>query len=206
MGVDYLVLLRDLVEERQQWICRREDADRQLARLSEMIRSTVKMLTSEQRCKYDCDTLLERIDNRPPGLTIVIRGAFTASGKEWLTPVEIRDSLKNTGAYFEKYKANPLASIHSTLKRMVPHEAECKVIDGQKAYRLKTVEQWRSSIAEARQWMADLATKRKDEPVVALAVAPGHTPTVLPIEGLSPNKQGYSVKRNARGRRNPSKD
>jgi hypothetical protein len=204
MAVDYLVLLRDLVEERQQWICRREEADRQLSRLSEIIRSTVKMLTPEQRCKYDCDTLLERIDNRPPGLTILIRGAFTASGKDWLTPVEIRDCLKNTGAYFEKYKANPLASIHTTLKRMVPHEAECKAVDGQKAYRLKTVEQWRSSIAEARQWMADLKTKRADGTVVALAVAPGHTPTVLPLESLRPNKQGQ--KRNPRGRRNTAKD
>ena len=38
----------------------------------------------------------------------------------WLTPVEIRDALKRMGFPFENYKANPLASIHTTLKRMVP--------------------------------------------------------------------------------------
>jgi hypothetical protein len=36
---------------------------------------------------------------------------------------------------------------------MVPHEVECKKLNGQKLYRLKTVEQWRSSIQEARQWL-----------------------------------------------------
>ena len=38
----------------------------------------------------------------------------------WFTPVEIRDALKRMGFPFENYKANPLASIHTTLKRMSP--------------------------------------------------------------------------------------
>jgi len=110
------------------------------------------MLSPEQRSKCDCEVLLERIDKRPPGLTTVIRRAFCA-GQEWLTPTEIRDSLKNTGFNFERYKANPLASIHTTLRRMVPHEVECKTLDGQKRYRLKTVEQWRSSFGDVGQWL-----------------------------------------------------
>jgi len=152
MAIDYVQLLRDLVEERESWARKRDDAERELSRRSELIRSTIKMLSPEQRSKCDCEILLERIDNRPPGLTTVIRGAFGA-GKEWLTPIEIRDCLKSGGFNFEKYKANPLASIHTTLRRMVPHEVECKKLNGQKLYRLKTVEQWRSSIEEARQWL-----------------------------------------------------
>ena len=152
MAIDYVQLLRDLVEERESWARKRDDAERELSRRSELIRSTIKMLSPEQRSKCGCEILLERIDNRPPGLTTVIRGAFGA-GKEWLTPVEIRDYLKNMGFNFENYKANPLASIHTTLRRMVPHEVECKKLNGQKLYRLKTVEQWRSSIKEVRQWL-----------------------------------------------------
>lgn len=154
MTIDYFQLLRSLVEERESWIQKRDDADRELSRLAELIRSTIKMLPEEQRSKCDCEILLERLDNRPPGLTTAIRSAFTA-GREWLTPTEVRDYLKNIGFNFESYKANPLASIHTTLRRMVPHEMECKLEDGRKLYRLKTAEQWRSSLKEARQWLAE---------------------------------------------------
>jgi len=150
--VDYVQLLRDLAEERQSWARKRDEAERELSRLSELIRSTIKMLSPEQRSKCDCEVLLERIDHRPPGLTIAIRRALSA-GEEWLTPTEIRDSLKSIGFSFERYKANPLASIHTTLRRMVPHEVECKTLEGRKLYRLKTAEQWRSSFQEVGQWL-----------------------------------------------------
>jgi hypothetical protein len=72
----------------------------------------------------------------------------------WFTPVEIRDALKRMGFPFENYKANPLASIHTTLKRMVPAEMEVKTLkDGQKAYRLKSAGEWTAAFAEVRQWV-----------------------------------------------------
>lgn len=150
MSIDYALMLKQLAEEQEIWIRKRDEALRELSRLSELIRATIKMLSPEQRSK--CDALLERIDRRPAGLTTTIRLCFTA-GKDWLTPVEIRDMLKATGFNFESYKANPLASIHTTLKRMVPHEVECKTVSGQKAYRLKTIEQWKAAMAEAREWL-----------------------------------------------------
>jgi hypothetical protein len=74
----------------------------------------------------------------------------------WLTPVEIRDALKRMGFPFENYKANPLASIHTTLKRMVPGEMEAKTRkDGQTVYRLKSAGQWAAALAEARQWLEE---------------------------------------------------
>ncbi len=121
MPIDYMQMLRRLVEERESWVRKRDDAMRELSRLSELIRSTIKMFPPEQRSK--CDALFERIDNRPAGLTTAIRLCFTG-GKKWLTPVEIRDYLKSNGFNFESYKANPLASIHTTLRRMVPDEVE----------------------------------------------------------------------------------
>ena len=107
------------------------------------------MLPSEQRSR--CDVLLERIDSRPPGLTIAVRLCFTAD-KEWLTPMEIRDRLKTSGFNFEAYRANPLTSIHTTLKRTVPHEMECKVVGGQKLYRLKSAAEGSAALADVREW------------------------------------------------------
>lgn len=150
MSIDYAQMLKQLAEEQEAWIRKRDEAMRELSRLSELIRSTINMLTPEQKSK--CDALLERIDRRPAGLTTTIRLCFTA-GKEWLTPVEIRDMLRSLGFNFESYKANPLASIHTTLKRMVPHEVECKAVSGQKVYRLKTIEQWKAALEEAREWL-----------------------------------------------------
>jgi hypothetical protein len=68
--------------------------------------------------------------------------------------VEIRDALKRMGFPFENYKANPLASIHTTLKRMVPAEMEVKTLKGgEKAYRLKSAGEWTQAFAEVREWL-----------------------------------------------------
>lgn len=151
MPIDYLQMLRQLVRERESWVRQRDDAMRELSRLSELIRSTIKMLPDEQRSR--CDALLERIDNRPAGLTTAIRLVFTA-GHQWLSPVEIREQLKSNGFNFEAYRANPLASIHATLKRMVPEEMECRRVEGKKIYRLKTASEWSAALKEARDWLA----------------------------------------------------
>jgi len=77
----------------------------------------------------------------------------STGGDGWLTPVQIRDALKRIGYPFENYKANPLASIHTTLKRMAPGELEVKKLkDGQRAYRLKSAHEWKQAFAEMRQW------------------------------------------------------
>lgn len=85
------------------------------------------------------------------------REAAPAAGSAkdaWFTPIEIRDALKRMGFPFENYRANPLASIHTTLKRMVPAEMEVKTLkDGQKAYRLKSAGEWSAAFAEVRQWL-----------------------------------------------------
>jgi hypothetical protein len=76
------------------------------------------------------------------------------TSEAWFTPVEIRDALKRMGFPFENYKANPLASIHTTLKRMVPAEMEVKTLkSGEKAYRLKSAGEWTEAFAEVRQWL-----------------------------------------------------
>jgi hypothetical protein len=161
MPIDYVHLLRELMKERETWARKRDDADREFSRLSELIRSTVKMLSPDQRSQCVGD-LLEHFDHvYSPGLTNLVRGAF-GSGKEWLSPTQIRDYLNSIGFNFEKYKANPMASIHTTLRRMVPNEVECKTLDGRKLYRLKTVEHWGASmLEEVRGWLDQNSAKSK---------------------------------------------
>jgi hypothetical protein len=204
--LNYMQMLLDLMEERQKWLNQRDEAVREISRLTELIRATMNMVPPEQIARYE--PVFERLENRPLGLSMAIRACFTegmsaatmaakmyraetgsaekseggvtgphghkaeegrreTSGipsgitgseikdKSWLTPVEIRDALKRMGFPFENYKANPLASIHTTLKRMVPAEMEVKTRkDGQKVYRLKSAGQWAAALAEARQWLS----------------------------------------------------
>jgi hypothetical protein len=176
MTINYMQMLLDLMEERQSWLNKRDEAVREISRLTELIRATMNMIPAEQVARYE--PIFERIEQRPAGLTAAIRTCYTgATGfaqalrgeaekgepettgsgrerKEWYTPVEIRDALKHMGFPFENYKANPLASIHTTLKRMVPAEMDVKTLkDGQKAYRLKSAGEWTQAFAEVREWL-----------------------------------------------------
>jgi hypothetical protein len=154
MPIDYMQILNQLMQERESWLRKQDEAVRELSRLSELIWTIIKLLPPEQRSQ--CEALFGHIDNRPAGLTMAIRVCFTA-GKEWLTPVEVRDSLKNMGFPLNHYKANPLASIHTTLRRMVPGELECKTLpDGQKLYGLNT-----GAWVEAGRAMAEKVRRKK---------------------------------------------
>jgi hypothetical protein len=54
---------------------------------------------------------------------------------------------------------------------MVPNEVECKIVNGQKLYRLKTVEHWGASLLEdVRGWLDQngVMSKRKVAEVVVV--------------------------------------
>ncbi len=176
MPIDYMQMLLDLMDERQKRLAERDESIREISRLSELIRATMNMIPPEQLARYE--SIFERIEQCPVGLSVAIRAcfAFTAAPAKlvelarrmaqtgtpqsahaaspdrlWLTPVEIRDRLKSIGFPFENYKANPLASIHTTLRRMVPGEMEVKTLKGgQKVYRLRNAGDWAQAFAEMR--------------------------------------------------------
>lgn len=59
--------------------------------------------------------------------------------KDWMSPVEVREALMASGFDFSSYTSNPLSSIHTTLKRMVPDELLTETrADGQ-VYRWKAI-------------------------------------------------------------------
>jgi hypothetical protein len=176
VAINYMQMLLDLMEERQKkWVAKRDESIREISRLSELIRATMNMIPPEHLARYE--SIFERIEQCPLGLFVAFRACFAAAapgtlvevakrlaqtGKSqsanaaslenlWLTPVEIRDRLKCMGFPFENYKANPLASIHTTLKRMVPGEIEVKTLKGgQKVYRFKNAGDWAQAFAEIR--------------------------------------------------------
>jgi hypothetical protein len=131
--MDYAQLLDDLVREHERCRQRREEADTELARLADLIRSAVRLLPADQQTRGD--HVLDRLEDRPTGLTAMIRLSLADGG--WQTPAELRDFLSQCGL-FASYRSNPLASIHTTLKRLVPDTLEKRRDRGAGiSYRLK---------------------------------------------------------------------
>lgn len=136
MSIDFLQMLRQLLVERESWNGKHEEAKRQMLRLDALILAMEKMLPPEQRTQGKL--LLVQLEHRPPGLSMGIRLCLSDPRHGWLTPVDIRNYLFEIRFGLENYTSNPLTSIHTTLKRMVPEEVEVKELpSGGKAYRLK---------------------------------------------------------------------
>ena len=134
MTVDYRQMLSQLLAERDTWMRRRDEAAGQISKIGALIRATVRMLPPQQASLGE--RVLEEIDERPLGLTEGLRLCLMTETDEWQSPMQLREALKNLGFSFEAYRANPLASIHTTLKRMAD-DLEVKGGEGQRVYRLK---------------------------------------------------------------------
>jgi hypothetical protein len=141
-----LHLLDDLVREHGRCLERRLQVDRELARLEGLIRSIVRMLPAEHQARGE--QVLDRLEKRPIGLTAMIRLAL--SNGNWHTPREIRDTLV-AGGWFGAYKSDPLPSVHTTLKRLIPETVESRIdaVKG-RVYRLRRGEPLARARAGAR--------------------------------------------------------
>jgi hypothetical protein len=60
--------------------------------------------------------------------------------QDWMSPVEVREALLAAGFDFSNYTSNPLSSIHTTLKRMVPEELLTETRPDGQVYRWKVIE------------------------------------------------------------------
>ncbi len=136
MTIDYYKIFVELDERHTELTKQQKMVEVELAKLTETIQSIFKMLTPAQQRK--AQKVIERIEGPKGGLKQGVVMALRASTNDWLTPPQIRDYLKNIGFDFGSSGSRGLASIGTTLKRMVPEEVEAKAVSGgQMAYRLR---------------------------------------------------------------------
>jgi hypothetical protein len=136
MTIDYYKIFVELDERHTELTKQQKMVEVELAKLTETIQSIFKMLTPAQQRK--AQKMIERIEGPKGGLKQGVVMALRASTNDWLTPPQIRDYLKNIGFDFGASGSGGLASIGTTLKRMVPEEVEAKAVSGgQMAYRLR---------------------------------------------------------------------
>jgi hypothetical protein len=136
MTDSYRKALEDAKRKLLELVSQRDQIGVDIERLKAVIEALANMLdnpedTSSELCEME--SILG-----PGGLTDAVRRTLEASTARGMTPVEVRDALVSSGLDLSRY-VNPLASIHTILKRLVKaDDARPAIIDGD-----ETVYQWK---------------------------------------------------------------
>ena len=115
--IDYWKMFADLMQRRAFLTRQRDEAEVELSKTKQLILSIFAMLPEDQR--KASQRLIDDMEAESSGLQDVIELVFSAHEGDWLSLSNVRDRLIEIGFDLRRYKANPLASISTTLKRMV---------------------------------------------------------------------------------------
>lgn len=116
---EYKQMLEKMRKELDSLLELQEDTEQKIAQLKQAIMSLAPLAKESNESKGFWDTVLSEI--KAEGITENIREILQVAYPNLLSPVEIREQLRNRGQDFSGHK-NVMASIHSTLKRMVENE------------------------------------------------------------------------------------
>jgi hypothetical protein len=132
--IDYYDLFAKYVARIADLNRRRDEIDVEITKLRELMRATFPLIPADKQKLYEKE--IEEVEKEDFGLIYAIKLVFSKNKGVWMTPPEIRDHLDAMGFDLTKYRANPLASIGTTVKRMGTERIESKPLDnGQIAYR-----------------------------------------------------------------------
>jgi hypothetical protein len=113
----FIQAIKQGISEYKRLLEERKALDIQMQKLLQLVAANVNMLPDAEQESY----IAQLIEMTPPsGLSEAILRILKTD--EWLSPIEVRDALIEAGYDFAG-QVNPLASIHTTLKRMVPKDA-----------------------------------------------------------------------------------
>jgi hypothetical protein len=129
--------LSELLEERERLEIKCDEIDTRLAEIRKGVVALAPLCGRFPWAEHpewfpDIDVL------RDIGLTDAIREVLQRAGQVYLSPVGIRDGLKDVG--YEIKSKNILPSIHNTVKRLIDAvEVETENREGRTWYRLKAI-------------------------------------------------------------------
>jgi hypothetical protein len=114
--IDYWQMFKDLMDRRVILIRQRDEAEVELSKIKQLILSVFSMLPEDHQTANQ--QAIDDMEAESSGLQDAIKLVFSTNQDVWLTASDVRDRLIDTGFDFRRYKANPLASIGTTLKRI----------------------------------------------------------------------------------------
>ncbi|MGC2246698.1 MAG: hypothetical protein WA609_08850 [Terriglobales bacterium] len=136
--IDYYHLFAKYVTRLAALGLQRDEIDLETTKLRELMLATFPLLPADKQKIFQKE--IDEIETQSGGLLAAIKLVFSRHKETWLTPPQVRDYLNEMGFDLTKYRANPLASIGTTMKRLADTDAriESKVVDGQTTYRRRT--------------------------------------------------------------------
>lgn len=112
------------MRQRSEVTRQRDKAEVELAKLKKSILDIFQLLPEDQQKSNQ--EAIDDLESDSNSILDAIKLVFSTHKGEWLTVSNVRDYLNATGFDLRRYKANPLASINTTLKRMVPAYLETR--------------------------------------------------------------------------------
>jgi hypothetical protein len=120
--IDYLQFFQELLSRRGELTQQRDQIEVEIVKVTQLIGVIYPLLPRQKQKSYE--ETMEAIKADSGGLQEGIKLVFSLHKGEPLTPTNVRDHLQLMGFDFRHYEANPLSSITTTLKRMVPKYLE----------------------------------------------------------------------------------
>lgn len=114
--IDYWQLFSHLMNRRSALVRQRDEAEVELAKMKQIILTVFAMLSEEQQKANQ--QAVDDVVAESAGIQDAIKIVFSLHSGEWLSASSVRDYLADSGFDFRSYKANPLSSIATTLKRL----------------------------------------------------------------------------------------
>jgi hypothetical protein len=132
-SIDYYAMFSELVKRHNELTQQRNDTDLEIAKLTQLILATFPLLPEDKQKLFQ--TEIELLEEQSAGLLSAIKLVFSTRKGEWISPAQVREYLNAMGFDLTQYRANPLASIATTLRRMVPEQLESRMVGEQVKYR-----------------------------------------------------------------------
>jgi hypothetical protein len=111
--IPYRQQIRWALDQLREWNEKKKEAERQITKLRSLILANANMLPDAEQAAFG-----EALESYSTGITDSIREVYRQASPKGLTPTQVRDQLIATGFNLNS-QANPMASIHSVIKRLI---------------------------------------------------------------------------------------
>lgn len=152
-STDYKAVLNQALEKLSDLAARREEIDTEAAKLQQFIIVTLDMLPEPEQKEMWDKIRKEHAESETKAVSLsdAVRETLHDNPKKWFTSTEMRDALHLNKFDFSGYKSNPLASVSTTLRRLVPQDAHTMEIGGVTAYKFRNTKATKLRVEQIRE-------------------------------------------------------
>jgi hypothetical protein len=119
--INYAKVIDQALSDLENLIRERNRMDMEIVKLRETVRALSTMVRESEEQINRRSAILGWASLNTPNLTDSVRAALRGAGEQGMTAIETRDKLQSAGFDFSGF-SNPLASVHTTLKRLIGHK------------------------------------------------------------------------------------